>query len=161
MNDLLPHLEEVSAGRSFARGRQAMIDAQCMACHRFGNEGGSVGPDLTGVAARFGRRELLESIIEPSKVIGFQYETTVIKRKDGADVTGAVVDEDDEKVVIVPSPLTPERIEVPKTQIASRTLSPVSLMPPGLAYNLKREEILDLLALLESGGRRDHIAFRE
>lgn len=161
MNDLLPHLEEASAGRSFARGRQAMIDAQCMACHRFGNEGGSIGPDLTGVAARFGRRELLESILEPSKVIGFQYETTVIKRKDGADVTGAVVDEDDKKVVIAPSPLTPERIEVPKTQIASRALSPVSLMPPGLAFNLKREEILDLLALLESGGRRDHIAFRK
>ena len=44
MEDLLPDLDKVSRGRSFEKGKQAFNDAQCIACHRFGNEGGSVGP---------------------------------------------------------------------------------------------------------------------
>jgi putative heme-binding domain-containing protein len=161
MEDLLPDMEEVSAGRSFAGGRQALHDAQCLVCHRFGNDGGSIGPELTGVAGRFGRRELLESILEPSKVIGFQYETTVFTKKDGSELTGKVVDEDENKVVLAISPVTPDRAEVLKKDIASRSLSKVSTMPPGLANILTREEILDLLAVLESGGRRDQPAFQK
>lgn len=161
MNDLLPDLEQVAAGRSFARGQQALIDAQCLACHHFGNEGGSIGPDLTGVAGRFGRRELLESLLEPSKVIGFQYENTVITKEGGDDVVGKLVDEDETKVVLVINPLTQDRTEVLKKDLARRSLSTVSTMPEGLVNILTREEILDLLALLESGGRREHESFRK
>ncbi|MFA6543269.1 MAG: hypothetical protein WCS99_02515 [Limisphaerales bacterium] len=161
MQDVLPDLGQIGAGRSFARGRQALIDAQCLACHHFGNEGGSVGPDLTGVAGRFGRRELLESILDPSKVIGFQYENTAITKKDGDDAVGMLIDEDDGKVVLVTNPLTQEHAVVLKKDIVRRKLSTVSPMPEGLANILSREEILDLLALLESGGRRDHAAFRK
>ncbi|MBI5799144.1 MAG: c-type cytochrome [Verrucomicrobia bacterium] len=161
IGDLLPDLEQVGVGRSFARGRKALIDAQCLACHQFGNEGGSIGPDLTGVAGRFGRRELLESLLEPSKIIGFQYENTVIRKTDGDDVTGKLVDEDEAKVALITNPLTQERAEVLKKDIARRSLSTVSPLPEGLASILTREEILDLLALLESGGRRDHVAFQK
>ena len=161
MDDLSGALDGVSTGRSFPKGRQAMIDAQCLACHRFGNEGGSVGPDLTAVASRFGRRELLESVLVPSKVIGFQYENTVIVKQDQSDVTGKLVDEDDKKVVLLTDPLTQQHVEVLKQDIAGRRLSTVSPMPEGLVNILTREEILDLLALLESGGRRNHTAFNK
>jgi hypothetical protein len=72
-----------------------------------------------------------------------------------------LIDEDDGKVVLVTNPLTQEHAVVLKKDIVRRKLSTVSPMPEGLANILSREEILDLLALLESGGRRDHAAFRK
>ena len=62
----------------------------CAACHRFGVDGGGVGPDLTAVAGRFNVRDLLESIVEPSKVISDQYAAVSIATKDGRVVTGRV-----------------------------------------------------------------------
>ena len=53
-------------------------------------EGGGVGPDLTAVAGRFSVRDLLESIVEPSKVISDQYAAVSIATKDGQVVTGRV-----------------------------------------------------------------------
>src|SRR4030095_14291068 len=75
--DLVPLLDQVSQGRSFGSGKAAFNDAQCLACHRFGNEGGAVGPDLTGIASRFTRRDILDSILEPSKVLSDQYQNII------------------------------------------------------------------------------------
>ena len=59
--------------RDFDRGRKLFGEAQCFSCHRFDNEGGAQGPDLTSVAGRFSQRDLLESVVEPSKVIGLVF----------------------------------------------------------------------------------------
>ena len=72
--------EGADDGRDFDRGRQLFGEAKCFACHRFDNEGGAHGPDLTGVAGRFSVRDLLESILEPSKAISDQYAAVVITR---------------------------------------------------------------------------------
>ncbi|MBI3417154.1 MAG: DUF1080 domain-containing protein, partial [Verrucomicrobia bacterium] len=64
----------VKSGRNFERGRQLYGAVACAACHRFVNEGGSVGPELAGVVGRFSVHDLLESIVEPSKVISDQYQ---------------------------------------------------------------------------------------
>ncbi|MHC4823991.1 MAG: c-type cytochrome [Planctomycetota bacterium] len=48
-------------------------DLSCIQCHRFGTEGGSLGPDLGSVAHRFGRRDLLEAILVPQKAVSDQY----------------------------------------------------------------------------------------
>ena len=68
-------------GRDFDRGRALFAAAKCFACHRFNDEGGGLGPDLSGVAGRFSARDLLESIVVPSKTISDQYEA-VIDRHD-------------------------------------------------------------------------------
>ena len=52
---------------------EAYEAAQCVLCHKFGNDGGAVGPDLTAVSSRFNRHDILESIIEPSKVVSEQF----------------------------------------------------------------------------------------
>src|SRR5262249_43736289 len=59
----------LKTGRDYDRGRRLFAAAKCFACHRYDNEGGSNGPDLTGVAGRFSPRDLLESIIDPSKEV--------------------------------------------------------------------------------------------
>jgi putative heme-binding domain-containing protein len=158
MSELENSLDQVGHGRNFERG-QAMYEqaAQCIACHRFNNEGGSVGPELTAVSSRFSRHDILESIILPSKVISDQYANTVVRFKSGGGVIGRIVEETGDKVVVQPSMLSPEKVVVNKQDIAGREVSKLSPMPEGLLNTLSKEDILDLLAYIESGGRKDHV----
>ena len=147
-------------GRNFEKGRQAFVDGQCLACHRFGIEGGGVGPDLTAVSARFSRRDVLESILDPSKVVSEQFQNTTVWLKNGNDHTGRLVEETPEKLVLVPNQLQPDqRVEVRKGDISQRAFSKVCPMPGGLADSLSKDDILDLVAFLESAGRKSHPAF--
>ena len=160
MEDLLPALASVKGPRSFENGKKVFGEAQCLACHRFGSEGGAVGPDITAISSRFSRRDILESIVDPSKVISDQYQNSWILKKDGTDLTGRVVEENSEAVVIRTNPYTEDQISVRKAEIEKRLASKISPMPEGLLNVFTREEILDLLAYVESGGSKDHPAFR-
>lgn len=162
MADLATDMARASAGRDFRRGRQAFVDAQCLACHRFGNEGGGVGPDLTAVNARFKAVDILESILDPSKVVSEQFQNTMVTLKNGDDQVGRLVDETADTLVLVPNPLAPdERVVVKKADVASRSFSKVSPMPSALVDGLSKEDLLDLVAFLEAGGRADHAVFRK
>ena len=157
--ELVTSLGEIGKHRSFARGKAAFIGAQCVACHHTGGQGGSVGPDLTGVSGRFNRRDLLENIIFPSKIISDRYQNITITKRDGDDVSGSIADENDKKIVLMTNPLSPQRVEILKSEIASREISKLSAMPEGLLNVLSKEEILDLLAYLESDGKADARVF--
>lgn len=153
-------LDAVGKGRNFEKGRQAFVDAQCLACHRFGLEGGGVGADLTAVSSRFSRRDILESILDPSKVVSEQYQNTSVWLKNGDDHTGRLVNETTDMLVLVPNQLQPDtKITVKKSDVTKRAFSKISPMPQGLADALSKEDILDLLAFIESAGRRQHAAF--
>ena len=158
--DLLPALDSISKGRNFAKGKAVFEEAQCIACHRYGDQGGAVGPDLTAVSARFKRQDILESITEPSKVVSEQYMNTAIKTTDGKMVVGRIADDTKEQIVIRPNPLEKELITVKKADIKSQELSKVSPMPEGLMNNFTKDEILDLLAFLESLGDPKHSNFK-
>ena len=160
MDDLLPALDQAGKNRSFAKGKDAFAAAQCITCHRFGNEGGAVGADLTAISSRFSRRDILDSIIEPSKAVSEQFQNTTIVKKDGEDVTGRILEESDKSVVVLVNPLTGDRAEVQKADIQKRQASQISPMPTGLVSILTKDEILDLLAYLESGGKENAPAFK-
>ncbi|HEX4795386.1 MAG TPA: c-type cytochrome [Humisphaera sp.] len=162
MDDLLPSLADVSKGRNFARGRAAFDAAQCAACHKMADTAaaGGVGPDLTAVASRFHRRDILESILEPSKVISEQFANTIVRTKDGNTVEGHIVEETEENLVLQPNPLKPDKVTIKKADINARALSKLSPMPEGLVNILDKDEILDLIAFLEAGGSADHPDFK-
>jgi putative heme-binding domain-containing protein len=152
--DLQSRLEEAKRGRNFQSGKAAFNDAQCIVCHRMGDEGGAVGPELGGAGSKYSLQSILESIIEPSKVIADPFLTYNIVKKDGDTVSGRITDENAERLVIMPSPLSPESLEEVKlSDIARRTQSKLSPMPTGLVNNLNAEEILDLLAYIEAAGK--------
>lgn len=162
MTDLEPALDGVARGRDFESGKAAFNDAQCTACHRFGNDGGSVGPELTGAGSKYSRRDLLESMIEPSKVISDQFQNSNIWKKDGDDVSGRIIDENKERIIVLPNMLAPEvTVEVPISEIARREPSKVSAMPTGLLNQLTQEEILDLLAYIETMGKAKAANFKQ
>ena len=109
MDDLLPSLDQVGHNRSFGKGKEAFAAGQCIVCHRFGNEGGAIGPDLIAISSRFTRRDILSSIVEPSKVVSEQFQNTTFIKKDGEDVTGRILEESDKSVVLLVNPLTAAR----------------------------------------------------
>ena len=158
--DLQPLLDQVSKGRNFSRGRDLYVEAQCAACHRYGDQGGVVGPDLTAVATRFKRQDILESSTEPSKVLSEQYMNITIETTAGQVHIGRIVEETPDKVVLRTKPLEPETVTIKKSEIESRSLSKISPMPAGLLNTLTKDEILDLLAYLESLGDSTHPNFR-
>lgn len=122
MAELEPLLDKVEHGRNYdKKGGTAYFAGQCVKCHRFVVEGGSIGPDLTTIAARFNRRQILESIVEPSKVISDQFQFIVVQTKDGKVVTGRLLDENTEQIVIQPNPLEPLRIPIKKSEIEQQT----------------------------------------
>lgn len=162
LDELAPQLDTISKGRSFENGRAAFADAQCALCHRFTGEGGSVGPELTAVSSKYSRREILESILDPSKVVSEQFQNVMFYLKDGDEEIGRVVEENDERVVIVTDPLKPEKpMTIPKSNINTREGSRISPMPEGLVSILPAEDILDLLAYLEAGGDPAHALYRK
>ena len=159
MEDLVPLLEQTKSGRSFASGHAAFKQVGCGQCHKFAGEGGSVGPDLTGVGKRLSLHDLLESIVLPSKVIVEGYAASEIETKSGEIVTGRVVREDDQIVVVLPQTATAEAASLHKSDIRRRELSKVSNMPAGILNTLQGNQILGLLAYLVSDGNSNHEAF--
>lgn len=159
--DLQPLLDQVGKGRNFKRGKEVFYEAQCSACHRYGDQGGAIGPDLTAISTRFKRQDILESSTEPSKVLSEQYMNTAIETNDGQVIIGRIVEDTPEKVVLRPNPLEPRTVTVKKPEIASRNLSRISPMPVGLLNTFTKEDILDLLAYMESLGDAKHTNFRK
>jgi putative heme-binding domain-containing protein len=134
-----------------ARGKDLYTQAQCAQCHLFRDAGGNVGPDLTAVAQRFGRHDILESITDPSKVVSEQYAMVTLTILDGkggtAEVSGLVKDESSATITILTDPLAGKTSNLYKNVIVKREKAAVSIMPPGLLYTLTAEEVADLLAL--------------
>jgi putative heme-binding domain-containing protein len=156
LEDLEPRLTEVGKGRSYEKGKAAAIATQCVFCHTMSTDrslpAGLFGPELVQVSARFGRRDLLDHILNPSKIVDEKFRFQTIKRADGSTVMGSLESEDDERVVLKPNPLSPETVEIGKSLIKERSVSETSPMPAGLLNALKAEQILDLLAFIEAGG---------
>jgi len=147
--------------RDFQRGRELFIASACQACHRLGNEGGGVGPDLTGAGNRYTLRDLLENIVEPSKVISDQYESSILELKNGTTIIGRVTNEEGGILQVATNPAAPGEItEVRNDTLKSRKVSPTSLMPPGLINSMNADELKDLIAYLLSGGDAKNKMFK-
>jgi putative heme-binding domain-containing protein len=136
-------------GRDKKRGREMFRASLCAACHRFGNEGGAAGPDMSSLSGRFTVRDIAESIIEPDKVVSDQYAFDLITRADGTEVNGKIIEEKDEKWIIATNPFDmSQTVEIERNDIRSVKPSPVSPMPPGMINRLNEDELKDLLAFL-------------
>ena len=156
MADLAGALEFERGTRNWTNGRALFSVAMCARCHRVASEGYPVGPDLTHVASRFGRRDLLEAIVDPSKAVAQNYHTDKLTLTDGRTLTGRVVPHLDYRspdLLFAEDALFADRtMVIPKTSVRAHAKSEVSLMPVGLLNGLSRDEILDLLFYLESNG---------
>ncbi len=147
--------------RDFSQGRKLFAGAGCFACHRFANEGGAVGPDLTSAAGRFSPRDLIEAIVEPSKTVSDLYAPINITKSDGEVVTGRIVYLGGDNVQVNTDMFDPSQaVTIDRKQVTSIQPSAISPMPEGLLSLLQRDEILDLVAYVLSGGDGKNEMFR-
>ena len=160
VNDLTRELHRLGQGRSYKSGIELFKTASCEQCHRLNEVGGTLGPDLAGVAGRNSRVVILREIIEPSKKIPELYQSHIILTLAGKSHQGLVVRQDAKFIYLADDPNHPDQLlKIPRDEVEEKTVSTVSIMPEDLLNTLTKEEILDLLAYIESGGREDHPAF--
>lgn len=155
LDELLSKVDNGLKKRDFDHGRAMFGAANCFACHRFASEGGSFGPDLSGLAGRFSVRDLIESVVDPSKVISDQYQAVVIRTTDGRIVTGRIINLSGDGMTINTDMLNPGQggsTSVRRSQIEEMQPSKTSMMPVGLLDTMNEDEVLDLLAFLLSRG---------
>ena len=136
------------------RGAKIFREASCGRCHRMGSLGKSVGPDLTFVGRRFNPRDLLESILTPSRSVAENYRLDAVLMRSGTVHIGRILIEGDyrsENLRIQTDPLRDNSIiEVDKREIEEHKQSERSPMPDGLLDAFNRDEIRDLIAYLQN-----------
>ncbi len=144
---LLGFLEETHVGNP-SQGKQVFIKANCAKCHRYGSEGEVMGPDLTLIARRFSTREVLESILKPSKVVSDQYSAHQVVTTEGETMVGIISRTSDGDLVVLKEDGT--KVEIAKDEIDDISEVKTSAMPAHLLDKFTKEEVAHLFAYLES-----------
>ncbi len=121
----------------------------CVRCHAAAGRGSAtIGPDLTGLAAKYDRAEVIRSLLEPSKRIATGYQPVIVSTRDGKVETGVVRAETDTTLDLADAEAKITRI--PKSDIEVRRAGDVSIMPANLVEALTPGEFADLVGFLLS-----------
>jgi putative heme-binding domain-containing protein len=122
--------------------------AQCIACHKMGYVGGTVGPDLTRIGGIRSERDLLEAIVFPSASFVRSYEPVRVVTTDDRTFNGILKKDGPDELIVIVAADREERI--PRAEVASVSPSAVSLMPSGLDQQLSPQDLADLIAFLKA-----------
>jgi len=134
-----------------ARGQQIFADetkAACSRCHTTDGRGVKAGPDLSAIADKFPRRELLRAILEPSAAVAVGYGTTVVTTRDDEEAQGVIKQATASWLELVGGDGRPVRVAM--ADIKEQRTTDVSLMPAGYETTLQPSELVDLIAYLET-----------
>ncbi len=132
-----------------AAGRQLFLNAEktlCIKCHRVGDQGERIGPELTGLGGRFSKVYIVESVLEPSRSISPSFETLAITLTSGKGYTGVKVAETTTTLTIADQ--EGRKHVLAKAEIESQVRQPLSTMPEGLEKRLTEDEFVDLISYL-------------
>ncbi len=138
---LVPPAALAKADRGHGR---AVFARTCAACHTLFQEGGKIGPDLTG-SQRANPEYILSKVLDPNAVVARDYQVTLITTTDGRTLSG-LVKEETSKVLTLQT--QNEVIRLAKTDIEDRRQSAQSMMPEGQLATMNDTEIRDLIAYL-------------
>jgi len=167
LDDLASDLKKADGGRNFERGKQLFTAISCAQCHSMNKVGGQVGPELADVKTKLAegkmkRLDVVREMLEPSAKIDKKYQTVVIVDAKGRIHTGIVAERTKDAVKLLANPLDKKPpVTIKVADVDEEYPSKVSMMPLGLLNTMTLEEILDLLAYVESGGDAKHPAFRK
>ncbi len=139
-------IASLASQRGDAKAGRTVYAESCQTCHRLGETGGLVGPELNGLAAK-PRPELLTAILDPNQSVEENYRAWLVETTDGLLLTGRLENETQTTIALLDS--NGERHELQRTEIESLTVSPLSIMPEGFD-RLSEKQLADLLELLTS-----------
>ena len=139
----------LAGGGNPIRGREVYFNEQksgCAKCHRLGEQGQALGPDLTGAGRRFSRIHIIESILEPSRSIAPAFRNLLVRLKDGQELTGILVAETESVLTLGDAQSQSHALK--KDQIVELQILELSIMPEGIESGLTDAEFVDLVEFL-------------
>lgn len=140
--------EILSLSGNAAAGRRLFESGavECKACHRVGDVGTEIGPDLARLDAKLARAQLLESILEPSQRVDAKYRTYLLETTDGQVHTGLLVEKTDREVAL--RTVQNMVVRVPAEEVELLRAQQKSLMPELLLRDMTPQQVADILAFL-------------
>ncbi len=146
----LTELAHALVGGNAEKGKSIFFGKRtaCFACHRVGDQGGIVGPDLSTIGKIRQRRDLTEAIVFPSASLARGYQTYAVALTNGEVVTGVLAKEASDAIFLRNT--NREELRIERAEIDDLKPTPMSVMPQGLDKTMTTEELCDLLAYLES-----------
>ena len=133
--------------RANIQAGKTTYDGLCGACHTMYGQGGKVGPDLTG-SNRTNIEYLLNNIVDPNADLQDDYRMVLVTTRDGRTYAGNVTSESDRTLTL--RVVGQDQIIISKSDIQSREVQTVSMMPEGLLDFLTNKEIIDLVGFLQT-----------
>lgn len=131
--------------RGATENGRKIFQSRCVTCHKLGNEGNLLGPDLATVK-NGGKEKLLTSILDPSREVNSNYLGYVVEKKDGESLSGLIVNENANSVTVRMA--GGAETVVARANIASMQSQGRSLMPEGLEEGLSVQDMADLLEFI-------------
>lgn len=128
------------------RKGQSVFRTNCATCHRYGQQGADIGPDLTQIHQKFDKNGLLDAIIHPSAAIAFGYEPWLITTKKGQTFYGFLVSDSEQSVII--KGIKGYKHTILTNEVFSRRQYKNSLMPDPASMGLTNQQLADLTAFL-------------
>ncbi len=149
LGDVIDRASILSLSGDAGRGKSVFISnsaAQCKTCHKAGDVGETVGPDLTKIGSKYDKAGLLEQILEPSKTIDPAFATYLLETKDGRVVSGLAIEKTANEVVLKDA--QGKTVRLPNSEIERMVPQPRSLMPDLLLRDMTAQQVADLLEFL-------------
>ncbi len=131
-----------------AAAGKLIFASNCSTCHKVGNTGNSIGPELTAIGKKFDKVSLLDAIINPSAAIVFGYEPWLVNTKDGESIFGFLISENKETVAL--KDVSGNKHTIAQKDISSKEKQQKSLMPEPANTNLTEQNIADVSTYLLS-----------
>jgi putative heme-binding domain-containing protein len=156
-DEMVALLADVSTKGDPARGEQVFRrkDLACLQCHAIAGAGGTVAPDLLSLGASSPPDYIVDSILAPNKAVKEGYNSSVVTTKDGDQITGIRVRQNEKELVLKDA--TRDEIVIPIIAIKS-VRDGGSIMPAGLADQLTHQELVDLVRFLSELGKGPYAA---
>jgi putative heme-binding domain-containing protein len=129
-------------------GKKLFTQQGCIACHSIDLAAEQKGPYLGAAGAKFGRDYLVESILQPGKVVAQGFQTVSLTLKDGSQQLGFVTGEADGVVTL--RNIAGQSFQIKRADVREEKHLPQSMMPEGLAAALTAEEFASLIEYLTS-----------
>lgn len=129
-------------------GKKLFTQQGCVACHSVELSAEQKGPYLGAAGAKFSRDYLVESILQPGKVVAQGFQTFSFAMKDGAQHLGFVTGEADGVVTL--RNIAGQSFQLKRAEVQQEKHLPQSMMPEGLASALTAEEFASLIEYLLS-----------
>ncbi len=147
---VLQSLMHLTTVKGDVKAGQEVFKKVCSACHKHGDMGHAIGPDLTGMAVH-PKEELLTHIIDPSRNVEGNFRLYTVQTIDGLVASGMLAGESRTSITIIDSQA--KEIDIPREDIEELTASRKSVMPEGFEKQISEEELTHLLEFLTNKGQ--------